>query len=342
MRLLQSFILLVAALLSLFIVSDGALAGRYDAAGEFVSDAIAGTTRTSDDFARITDDFNARAVHGSGDHVEAGSDLVDNGQGVFSAGHHSDAASIARQNEASQEAAQAAQKNIDEARQAENARQAQEAANLKVADDNARVIKEQEAKVANDNARQVENTRVQNEQNQIVQQQKVDVDNARIAETSKRNDELAQQQRTQQDLDNQKVWQDQKAANDNLAAQKKASDDQFFAKKQQEQKQWDEAQAPAHKNNTEGIYEFVDKSGKPYCGQSCNVTARLNQHIKSGKLDADQVVKVKEVPGGKLAREIEEHKRIQEITGNVPARFSDKVSNKVDPIGKKRSHVLND
>lgn len=47
-----------------------------------------------------------------------------------------------------------------------------------------------------------------------------------------------------------------------------------------------------------------------------------------------------EVTGGKTAREIAEHKRIQEITGNVPARYSNKVSNKVDPIGPNRRHLL--
>ena len=92
----------------------------------------------------------------------------------------------------------------------------------------------------------------------------------------------------------------------------------------------------------EGIYEFTDTTGKIYCGQSCNISERLEQHVKSGKLDPNQSVTTTEVLGGKTAREIAEHKRIQEITGGVPARFSDKVSNKVDPIGPNRSHLLNE
>lgn len=92
----------------------------------------------------------------------------------------------------------------------------------------------------------------------------------------------------------------------------------------------------------EGIYEFIDTAGKKYCGQSCNIFKRLEQHIKSGKLDPNQRVTIKEVLGGKTAREVAEHKRIQEITGGVPARFSDKVSNKVDPIGLNRRHLLNE
>lgn len=90
----------------------------------------------------------------------------------------------------------------------------------------------------------------------------------------------------------------------------------------------------------EGIYEFTDTTGKKYVGQSVNVPNRLKQHIKSGKLDPNQGVTTTQVLGGKTAREIAEHKRIQEITGGVPARFSDKVSNKVDPIGPKRRHLL--
>jgi len=95
-------------------------------------------------------------------------------------------------------------------------------------------------------------------------------------------------------------------------------------------------------NVKEGIYEFTDTAGKKYCGQSCNIPSRLKQHVNSGKLDANQSVTTTEVLGGKTAREISEHRRIQEITGGVPARFSDKVSNKVDPIGSKRRHLLDE
>lgn len=98
----------------------------------------------------------------------------------------------------------------------------------------------------------------------------------------------------------------------------------------------------AGKNVKEGIYEFTDTAGKQYCGQSCNIPYRLNQHVASGKLDPNQSVTTTEILGGKTAREIAEHNRIQEITGGVPARFSDKVSNKVDPIGPNRRYLLDD
>ena len=90
----------------------------------------------------------------------------------------------------------------------------------------------------------------------------------------------------------------------------------------------------------EGIYEFIDTTGKKYVGQSGNIEKRIKQHIKKGKLDPSSPVTTTEVLGGKTTREIAEHNRIQVITGGVPARISDKVSNKVDPIGPNRKHLL--
>ena len=53
-------------------------------------------------------------------------------------------------------------------------------------------------------------------------------------------------------------------------------------------------------------------------------------------------MRMKRVPGGKTAREVQEHLKIQEITGGVPARFSNRVVNKKDPIGPGRQHLLQD
>jgi RHS repeat-associated protein len=96
----------------------------------------------------------------------------------------------------------------------------------------------------------------------------------------------------------------------------------------------------AKKAIKEGIYEFTDSTGKKYVGQSGDIPKRLAQHEKAGKLDPSGNVKTTEVLGGKTTREVAEHNRIQEITGGVPARQSDKVSNKVDPIGPNRKHLL--
>ena len=85
-----------------------------------------------------------------------------------------------------------------------------------------------------------------------------------------------------------------------------------------------------------GIYEFTDDTGLPYVGQSLDVDRRLAEHARTGKLPSDSNVTITEVPGGRTAREIAEHNRIQQRTGDVPARLSNDVSNKRDPIGGKQ------
>jgi len=91
-----------------------------------------------------------------------------------------------------------------------------------------------------------------------------------------------------------------------------------------------------------GIYEFPDlkAANKPYVGQSGNIPNRLQQHKQAGRLAPDVTPQVTPVQGGKTAREIAEHKRIQEITGGVPASKSNAVSNKRDPIGPNRKYLI--
>ncbi len=89
-------------------------------------------------------------------------------------------------------------------------------------------------------------------------------------------------------------------------------------------------------NVVEGIYEFTDTASKEYVGQSKNIPQRLKQHEKSGKLATGQKVKKTEVKGGKTKREIAEQKKIDEKGGIG----SDNLSNKRNPIGEKRKHLL--
>jgi RHS repeat-associated protein len=105
----------------------------------------------------------------------------------------------------------------------------------------------------------------------------------------------------------------------------------------------DKASDAAKGAKTAGRYEFPDKKNgdKPYVGQSCNCERRLDQHQQAGRYEPG-TASVTPVEGGKTAREVSEHNRIQEITGGVPARQSDAVSNKVDPIGPARSHLLDE
>lgn len=87
----------------------------------------------------------------------------------------------------------------------------------------------------------------------------------------------------------------------------------------------------------EGIYEFPDQraGNKPYVGQSEDVPRRLGQHESAGRLTPG-TEKTTPVSGGKTAREIAEHKRIQELTGGVKAKNSPAVANQRDPIGPNR------
>ena len=89
-----------------------------------------------------------------------------------------------------------------------------------------------------------------------------------------------------------------------------------------------------------GIYEFVDNTGRKYVGKADDMFRRLKQHFKSGKLPDGAQVTALPIIGNKTTLEIAEHTRIQQVTGGVPARFSDAVSNKVDPIGPARQDLL--
>lgn len=80
---------------------------------------------------------------------------------------------------------------------------------------------------------------------------------------------------------------------------------------------------------------------KIYVGQSSNIPKRLKVHEADGRLKRGTET-IQEILGGKTAREIAEHRRIQEITGGVPARLSDEVANKIDPIGPNREHLLDE
>ena len=87
----------------------------------------------------------------------------------------------------------------------------------------------------------------------------------------------------------------------------------------------------------EGIYEFPDlrSGGIPYVGQSENIPGRLRRHEAAGRLTSGSETTTP-VTGGKTAREIAEHNRIQDLTGGQKAKNSPIVANKKDPIGPKR------
>jgi|HubBroStandDraft_6_1064221.scaffolds.fasta_scaffold50608_2 RHS repeat-associated protein len=91
----------------------------------------------------------------------------------------------------------------------------------------------------------------------------------------------------------------------------------------------------------EGIYEGPDANapGKTYVGQSGDLPNRLQQHESSGKFPAGTKVSTTEVKGGRTAREVAEHNRIQQL-GGVKSRPGSQTSNTRNPIGKARQHLL--
>jgi hypothetical protein len=94
-------------------------------------------------------------------------------------------------------------------------------------------------------------------------------------------------------------------------------------------------------SDEEGIYEFLEKTtGLPRVGHTSRKLQRLAEHAAAGLRDPDAPVKWTPVRGGKLMREIAEHKRIQEITGGRKASKSPAVANQRDPIGPKRRRKL--
>lgn len=92
----------------------------------------------------------------------------------------------------------------------------------------------------------------------------------------------------------------------------------------------------------EGIYEGPDANapGRTYVGQSGNIPARLADHEASGKFPAGTKITTTEVRGGKTAREVAEHNRIQDL-GGVRSKPGSRTSNQRNPIGSKRAHLLN-
>lgn len=91
----------------------------------------------------------------------------------------------------------------------------------------------------------------------------------------------------------------------------------------------------------EGIYEGPDATapGKTYVGQSGDIPNRLVQHEASGKFAPGTKAATTEVKGGKTAREIAEHNRIQQL-GGVKSKPGSQTSNIRNPIGKDREHLL--
>jgi hypothetical protein len=92
-----------------------------------------------------------------------------------------------------------------------------------------------------------------------------------------------------------------------------------------------------------GVYVITTKNGKKYIGQSKDIAKRLQQHMNSGKFKLDEItdVKVTEVYGGKLEREVFEQRNINIVTSGLGAKpNSNFVLNLRNPIGG-RQELMN-
>jgi RHS repeat-associated protein len=88
----------------------------------------------------------------------------------------------------------------------------------------------------------------------------------------------------------------------------------------------------------QGVYEFIGNDGNLYVGQSGNVGDRMRQHAENGKVSENAEVHVTEVSGGRTPREIAEQRRLDQHGGAQ----SGNVSNKRNPVGPRRQHLMRD
>jgi len=90
-------------------------------------------------------------------------------------------------------------------------------------------------------------------------------------------------------------------------------------------------------SGVEGSYVVTTGTGEKYVGQSMHIDIRMGQHVSARKFSAADVMEIwwQEVTGGKLAREIAEQLKIDELRR---ARIG--LINKVNPIGERRTHLM--
>jgi hypothetical protein len=99
--------------------------------------------------------------------------------------------------------------------------------------------------------------------------------------------------------------------------------------------------APRKVGNRPGLYEF-EVDGTPYVGKADDLNVRPNVSGREKGLTPAERANIRKTDyPGRTHTELEvlEDKRIQVLTGGVPARKSPKVLNKKDPIGPERRHL---
>ena len=94
----------------------------------------------------------------------------------------------------------------------------------------------------------------------------------------------------------------------------------------------------------EGVYEGPDATvpGRTYVGQSGDIPSRLARHEASGKFAPGTKVSTTEVTGGKTAREVAEHNRIQNLGGVRSRPVMADPSEAISSTGSDMEPQLND
>ena len=86
-----------------------------------------------------------------------------------------------------------------------------------------------------------------------------------------------------------------------------------------------------------GIYEFIDKNGKPYVGKAKDLFRRLTQHEKSGKLPSGNTPTVNRMPSStNLERSIAEQTRINQLGGPRSMNPNTPLSNEINSMSPSR------
>ena len=111
---------------------------------------------------------------------------------------------------------------------------------------------------------------------------------------------------------------------------------EFIRQIQSGEREATSAAAVAAKEAKQGIYEFRSSTGQTYVGQSGDICCRIQQHLNTGNLPAENVstVTTQQVTGGKTAREVAEQLRINELGGVK------NLKNVRNPIGPARQDLL--
>jgi hypothetical protein len=94
--------------------------------------------------------------------------------------------------------------------------------------------------------------------------------------------------------------------------------------------------------NAEGLYSFMDKSGKPYVGRSIDLARRLAEHLRAGRISLDSPISVRRLDNiAKEALGNAEQLAIQGCNGGrAVGEGANTLANKINAINQARRTEL--